>query len=77
MKSKFYIIILLLLILYITSVTVVAFPLDMPDKASLKGIGNKDPDFLYNHFQEIANKMYLKKGWVPSGILEILESLGR
>ena len=77
MKKKLLISIVLVILLLPSTMTIVGKPYDLPDQTFRNGPKDNNQLFLCNHFQELAERIYLKKGWVPNGIMEILFSFGR
>lgn len=77
MKKKLLISIVLVILLLPSTMTIAGKPSDLPDQAFRNGPKENIQEFLYNLFQEIAFRIYQKKGWVPQGILEVLDGLGR
>ena len=77
MKKKLLISIVLVILLLPSTMTIVGKPYDLPDQTFRNGPKDNNQLLLFIHLQEIAEKIYLKKGWVPNGIMEILTSIGR
>ena len=77
MNKKLIISIVLVMLLIPCTLAIVGKPFDLPDQSTLNKSGENKEELHYLHFQELASKMYEKKGWVPQGILEILMDLGR
>ncbi len=77
MKKKLIISIVLVMLIIPSTIAIAGKSFDLPDQASTKKSGENKEELHYIHFQELASKMYEKKGWVPQGILEILMDLGR
>jgi len=76
MKKKLFISIVLVMLLFASAMTVAGKPSDLPDQADRNGRRDDIQESLYNLFDEIAFRIYQKKGRVPLGILEVLNSLG-
>lgn len=74
MKKKLFILIVLVMLLFASTMIVAGKPSDLPDQAYRNGKKDDIKEFLYILFDEIASRIYQKKGWVPQGILEILNS---
>ena len=77
MKKKLIISIVSVMLLIPCTMAIAGKSFDLPDQATIKNSGENKEELHYNHFQELASKMYEKKGWVPQGIREILMDLGR
>lgn len=77
MKKKLLIFIVVVMLLIPSTIAIAGKSFDVPDQASIKKSGENKEENHYIHFQELAEKLYEKKGWVPQGILDILSSLGR
>ena len=68
----------MLVILLIPSTMIsVAKTSDLLDETNRNGPKDNTKEFILSVFQQIADKHYEKKGWVPQGIMDILSSLGR
>ena len=77
MKKKLLISIVLVIFLFTCTITIPGKQSELPEQASKNGPKEDHELFLYDHFQQLALKLYEKKGRVPQGILEILSGLGR
>ena len=77
MKIKLFTPIVLVMILFASTLTVAAKPSDLPAQAYRKGLRDNIRAFLYDIFLEIANRFYEKRGSVPQWLINTLNSLGR
>jgi len=76
-KIKLLVPVVLIIILFASTLTVAARPSYRPDRTYRKGMSDAIREFLYNLFVEIADRLYEKNGKVPQGILNALSMLGR
>ena len=76
MKKKLLISVVLVMLILASTMIVAGKPSDLPDQAYRNEKKDDIQRFLYILFDEIAYRIYQKKGWVPQGILDVLYSLG-
>ena len=77
MKKIFIISIVLVILIVPSTMIAVGKPSDLPEQTHRNGPKENIQAFLYELFQQIALKQYQKKGWLPQGINEVLNGLGR
>ena len=77
MKKKLIISILVIIMLFPSTLIATAKPSEIPGQIKRNGPKEDIQQFLFLLYQEIAERHYLKKGWVPQGILNQLDDLGR
>ena len=76
MKKIIFISIVLVMLLFASTIVVAKKPADLPDQAYRNERKDDIKEFLFMLFDEIAFRLYEKMGWVPQGIMERLSSLG-
>ena len=77
MKKKLLIVLVVVIILFPCTMISAAKPLDIPGQTKRNGPKENIYDMLYLHFQELAEKHFLKTGQVPQGLLMILDGYCR
>ena len=77
MKKKLLIVLVVILILFPCTMITAAKSLDIPGQTKRNGPKENIYDMLYLHFQELAEKHFLKMGWIPQGLLMILDDYCR
>ena len=60
MKTKFYIIMVLAMLLFALTITAGGKQSDLPEQANSNGSVNKNSELLLFHFQQIADRLYQK-----------------
>jgi len=76
MKKIIFIAIVLVMLLFASTIVVAKKPADLPDQAYQNERKEDINEFLFMLFDEIAFRLYEKLDRVPQGILERLSSLG-
>ena len=77
MKIKLFIPIVIVMILFASTIAIAAKPSDLPDQAYSKGPSLDKQMSRYFHLEEIAFRLWLEKGWVPQGLMNAMGSTGR
>lgn len=76
-KIKLLIPIVIVMLLFASTIAIAAKPDDLTDKAYIKGYSDEFKELLFDHFIELYNKIYEINEKEPNGIILMLESIGR
>lgn len=76
-RIKLLLPIVIIIILFASTIAIAAKPSDLPDQAYNKGQSEEKRMARYFHLDELANRLYEKNGRVPQGLINILSSFGR
>ncbi|KYK34036.1 MAG: hypothetical protein AYK22_00965 [Thermoplasmatales archaeon SG8-52-3] len=76
-KIKLFIPIVLVTIIFASTLAIAAKPSDLPDQAYNNGPSLDKQMARYFRLDEIAYRLWLEKGWVPEGLLMAMGSSGR
>lgn len=77
MKIKLFIPIVLVTIIFASTLAIAAKPSDLPDQAYNTGPSLDKQMDRYFRLDEIAYRLWLEHDWVPEGLLKAMGSSGR
>ena len=76
-KIKLFILVVLVTIIFASTIAIAAKPSDLPEQAYNKGPSWEKQMERYFRLDEIAYRLWLENGWVPEGLLRAMGNSGR
>lgn len=77
MKIKLFVIVVLVTIIFASTIAIAAKPSDLPEQANNKGQSFEKQMARYIHLDQLAYQFWIETGSVPEGINNALERIGR